>query len=104
MSNGIFAIGASALAAAQAGMSTTGQNISNVNTPGYSRQETIQVNRPGRYTGGGFIGEGVDVATVRRIYSDVLAARTRTSQADSSALSTLQSQLSQLDNIFGDAS
>jgi len=38
MSNGIFGIGLSGLYAAQAGLLTTGHNISNVNTPGYTRQ------------------------------------------------------------------
>ncbi len=101
MSN-ILGIGASALAAAQAGLLTAGHNISNVNTPGYNRQETIQVNRPGTYTGGGYLGQGVDVTTVRRIYSDFLAARVLSSQAQASALSVRQDQLAQLDGLFGD--
>ncbi|HZP86533.1 MAG TPA: flagellar hook-associated protein FlgK, partial [Burkholderiales bacterium] len=103
MANSILSIGASALAAAQAGMLTTGHNISNVNTPGYSRQETIQIDRPGAFTGGGYLGNGVDVATVRRVYSDFLAARTISSQTQASALGVKQDQLAQLDSIFGDA-
>src|SRR5436305_8163246 len=102
MGNSILSIGASAIAAAQAGLVTTGHNISNVNTPGYNRQETIQVDRAGLFTGGGFLGQGVDVSTVRRTYSDFLATRTLASQAQSSELTVRQDQLAQLDNLFGD--
>ena len=51
MSNGIFGIGVSGLAAAQAGLLTTSHNISNVNTPGYSRQEMLQGTRTPMFTG-----------------------------------------------------
>ncbi|MDQ6619005.1 MAG: flagellar hook-associated protein FlgK [Pseudomonadota bacterium] len=102
MANSILSIGASAIAAAQAGLVTTGHNISNVNTPGYSRQEAIQVDRNYLFTGGGYLGQGVDIATVRRSYSEFLAARALSSQTQSSAMSVRQDQLSQLDNMFGD--
>lgn len=102
MGNSILGIGASALAAAQAGMLTTGHNISNVNTPGYSRQETIQATSNALFTGGGYLGQGVDVASIRRVYSDFLTARTLSSQSQSSALTVKQDQLSQLDSLFGD--
>ncbi|MEP7206004.1 MAG: flagellar hook-associated protein FlgK [Casimicrobiaceae bacterium] len=101
MSN-ILGIGASALAAAQSGLLTTGHNISNVNTPGFSRQETIQATRPGVYTGAGYLGQGVDVASVRRIYSDFLANRVLSSQAQASAAGVRQDLLGQIDNSLGD--
>ena len=102
MGDSILSIGASAIAAAQAGLTTTGHNISNVNTPGYNRQEAVQTSRPAMYTGSGFLGQGVDVTTVRRIYSDFLAARGVSAQTQSSALNARQDQLTQLDNLFGD--
>jgi flagellar hook-associated protein FlgK len=37
--NGLFGIGSNALATFQRALSVTGQNIANVSTPGYSRQE-----------------------------------------------------------------
>ncbi len=61
MSDSILGIGLSALAAAQAGLTTTGHNISNVNTPGYSRQEALQTTKSPLFTGGGYVGQGVDV-------------------------------------------
>ena len=69
-------IAASALGAFQASVNTTANNVSNVKTPGYSRQEAIlqaaealRVNQ--KY---GTAGSGVDIVAikqVRDIYYDV---------------------------------
>jgi flagellar hook-associated protein 1 FlgK len=104
MSNGIYGIGLSGLAAAQAGLLTAGHNISNVNTPGYSRQETIQSNALPLFTGSGYIGTGVDVVTVRRVYNDYLAAQLAHVASGASQLDTYSTELSKLDNLFGDPS
>src|SRR5664279_588889 len=103
MSNGIFGIGVSGLAAAQAGLLTTSHNISNVNTPGYSRQETLQATRTPMFTGSGFFGTGVDVSSVRRVYSDFLASQTLSAQASASHLDAYNTQASQLANLFSDS-
>ena len=61
---GSFEIGKKSLTASQMGQSTTGHNIANVDTEGFSRQEVTQgTSRPtaeGR-------GTGVDVTGVRRM-------------------------------------
>lgn len=49
-------IGLSGLSAAKTNLSVVGHNITNVNTPGYSRQDTVQVTRPPQFSGAGFIG------------------------------------------------
>src|SRR5512132_2740769 len=103
MTNSIYGIGLSGLAAAQAGLMTAGHNIANVNTPGYSRQEMLQATRIALFTGAGFFGQGVNVATVRRVYSDFLVAQQRQVQADASRLDTYYTQLTQVDNLFGNA-
>jgi flagellar hook-associated protein 1 FlgK len=102
MSNSIYGIGLSGLAAAQAGLMTAGHNIANVNTPGYSRQEVLQATRLALFTGAGFFGQGVNVATVRRVYSEFLVAQQRQVQAEASRLDTYHTQLAQVDNLFGD--
>ncbi len=102
MSNSIYGIGLSGLAAAQAGLLTASHNIANVNTPGYSRQETVQATRLAMFTGSGFFGQGANVATVRRVYSEFLVAQQRQVQAGASRLDTYHAQLTQLDNLFGD--
>ena len=103
MSSGIFGIGLSALNAAQAGLLTTGHNISNAATPGYNRQEIVQSTALPQLTGSGYIGNGVDVASVKRVYSDFLGQQVIQAQAQSSQLDTYYTQLQQLDNTLGDS-
>ena len=58
---GVMQVSVSALSAAQVGLQTTGHNIANANTPGFSRQEAVLASRVPQYTGAGFIGQGVNV-------------------------------------------
>ena len=102
MGNGIFGIGISGLAAAQAGLVTTGHNIANANTDGYHRQGIIQSTSTPLRTGSGFFGQGVQVDTVMRSYSRFLDAQVAQSQAQASYQSTLNAQLSQVDNLLAD--
>lgn len=97
-------IGVSALAAAQAGMQTTGHNISNVNTAGFHRQQTIQVANLGQATGSGFIGQGVHVATVKRVYLEMLDSQVLQAQTQSSHLESYFALVKQLDNMLADPS
>lgn len=102
MGNSIFGIGLSGLKAAQAGLLTAGQNISNAATPGYNRQQIVQSSNIPQLTGSGFIGQGVQVTTVKRIYSQFLASQTLQAQTQSSQLDSYYTQIRQLDNMLGD--
>lgn len=102
MASGILGIGTSALNAAQAGILVTGHNIANANTQGYSRQQTVQATNLALGTGSGFFGQGVQVATVQRLYSDFLTTQVNQAQTQSSQLSTYSSQVNQVDNLLGD--
>ena len=104
MSNGLFGIGISGLSAAQAGLVTTGHNIANAGTTGFHRQQVVQANAPGLYSGGGFIGQGVEIDTVRRIYSDFLDAQASRANAQASYYAAYASQVSQIDNLLSDPS
>ena len=100
----IISIGKSALAAAQIGISTTGHNIANAATPGYSRQVVVQAAAQAQNTGAGFVGQGTEVASVSRVYSEILNKQVVNSQALSSSSSIYSSQLSTLDNMLSDVS
>lgn len=50
----MFSIGISALLANQKLLATTGHNISNVNTEGFSRQRVTLTERPPQFSGVGF--------------------------------------------------
>jgi flagellar hook-associated protein 1 FlgK len=97
-----YSIGVSALATAQAGLLTTEHNISNVNTPGFHRQQTVQSTNIPQYSGIGFLGQGVQVVTVKRIYSQMLDAQLMQAQTQSSQLETYYAQIKQLDNMLAD--
>ena len=100
MSVGLLNIGTSALLANQTALQTTGNNIANVNTPGYSRQSVVLQEVQGQYTGSGYIGKGVAVTTVLRDYSAFLDAQSNLATAQQAADSTLSAQLTQLENVF----
>lgn len=104
MGNNIFGIGVSALNSAQAGLVTTGHNISNVNTPGFHRQQIVQSTNTPQFTGVGFMGQGVHVDTVKRMYSEMLDSQVLQAQAQSSQLDAYSAHITQLDNMLADPS
>ena len=69
MSN-LLRIGSSALNAASIQLQTTGQNIANASTPGYVRREAI-LQEAGNNGLSGFIGQGVNVAQIQRVYDEL---------------------------------
>jgi flagellar hook-associated protein 1 FlgK len=102
MSSGLLSIGLSGLNAAQAGMTTTSENIANVNTTGYSEESVIQSEASPVFSGGGYLGTGVDVNTVTRAYSAYQQQQVVQATASSGELSTQYNQMSQIDNLLGD--
>lgn len=104
MGTGIFGIGLSALNAAQAGLLTASHNVSNAATPGYHRQQTVQLSSIPQLTGAGFIGQGVEVATVQRVYSEFLTRQVAQAQSQASQLDAYYQQIIQLNNLLGDPS
>ena len=103
MATNILSIGQSALAAAQVGISTTGHNIANASTPGYSRQTVIQGAATAQDFGYGFVGQGVNVTSIQRIYSDFQATQVNNTQSTASSLNSYYSQISQINNMFADS-
>ncbi|MFZ5565837.1 MAG: flagellar hook-associated protein FlgK [Pseudomonadota bacterium] len=96
----ILNIGVLALNANQAALQTVSNNIANVNTPGYSRQQVVLQNIQGQYTGSGYFGKGVDVLTVTRSYNDFLNRQAASAQAVSTADTTRLNKLNQLETYF----
>jgi flagellar hook-associated protein 1 FlgK len=96
----ILNIGVLALNANQAALQTVSNNIANVNTPGYSRQQVVLQNIQGQYTGSGYFGKGVDVLTVTRSYNDFLTRQAASAQSIATADQTRLDKLNQLENYF----
>jgi len=96
----ILNVGTRALLANQVVLQTTGNNIANVNTPGYSRQTAVLQAVQGQFTGSGYIGKGVEVSTIQRNYSEFLTRQAALASATSSGDSTRADKLKQLEELF----
>ena len=101
MSN-IFNVGASALNALQRAISTTGNNIANVNTEGYSRQEVEFRSRTPASIGGHQIGTGVEISSIRRAYDQFLTADVQARTSSSSYYSLYATTAEQVDDLMAD--
>lgn len=100
MGTGIFSMGTRAMFAAQTMLDTTSNNISNVNTPGYSRQQVQLGTEDGLFTGAGFFGRGVKVQTVTRATNEFLTKEVNRTVAGASADKTRLDKLSQLEKVL----
>jgi flagellar hook-associated protein 1 FlgK len=98
--SGLLSVGTRALQANQVALQTAGHNIANVNTPGYSRQTVVLQTVDGQFTGGGYIGKGVDLQTIQRNFSTFLTRQSALAGTTAAADSTRADKLKQLEGIF----
>ena len=96
----LLSIGLSGLAASKTQLSITGHNITNVNTPGYSRQDATQATRSPQFSGAGYIGSGTTLVDVRRTYSEFLTSQLRSSTSLNRDVEAYKSQIDQLDSLL----
>ena len=99
----ILGIGSSGLTAAQRALTTTGHNISNVNTDGYSRQSVDLSARPPQVYGTNYLGSGVNVADIKRIYDQFLVNQVNVNTSSFNNIDTFHQLASTVDNLLGDA-
>jgi flagellar hook-associated protein 1 FlgK len=104
MTQGLLGIGASALDAAYVALQTTGNNIANVNTPGYSRETTSFTPQIQTSLGGMYIGSGVSVSAVSRVYSDFLGQQSNLAQSAASQADTTAQLTGQINSLFSNTS
>lgn len=102
--SGLLSVGSRALQANQIALQTAGNNIANVNTPGYSRQNVVLQTTQGQYTGAGYIGKGVNVQTIQRNFSAFLTRQSALASSAASADTTRADKLKQLEGLFGGGS
>jgi flagellar hook-associated protein FlgK len=86
------------LQAAQSALQVVGDNIANVNTPGYSQQSALQSTAVPTAIGGLYYGNGTQVDSVQRSYSSFLQGQVWTASASASGQASLSSSLQ---NILG---
>jgi len=96
--------GIRALLASRVGLATVGQNITNANTPGYSRQSVdFSAARP-MLSGGVLVGNGVDVTSVRRTVDALLQRRLLTQNSVQGRLESRFTALSEIEALMQEPS
>lgn len=93
----------SGLLAFRRALDATSHNIANVGTEGYSRQRTELATREAQPYGNGWIGSGVQVTTVRRVYDEFLAQQVRTAAGGFERFQAYASQAQRVSNLFADS-
>lgn len=86
----------------QRALETTGHNISNVNTPGYSRQVSEFASRIGGGAGSGYIGGGVQLTQIKRIYDSLLGQQLNTATTSHARYGMLAELASRMDTLLAD--
>ena len=104
MASGLISVGISGIQAAQLGLLTAEHNITNANTAGYTRQRTIQASNVAMLTGSGYVGQGVHVSTIERMYDGFLSSQVNSAQTVSSELEAYYAEITQIDNMLADSS
>ncbi len=102
MGSSLFEVGLSGLRAAQISITTTGHNIANVDTPGFTRQVSQQSAEVSQFSGAGFIGKGVRTDSVKRVYDEFLVAQLRDAGTREAGSAVLSQQLGRLSGLLGD--
>jgi len=100
MAVGLYQSGVSGLLAAQQQLATTGHNIANVNTDGYTRQRAEQNTSLAINNTGNYIGTGTYIQDITRLYDQFSAKEQLLSQSNLGNADFLQAGLTQLDEIM----
>lgn len=103
MSGGPMGIGTSALQAFQRALATTGHNIANATTEGYSRQRVELSARPPQASGSNFFGTGVQAGNVSRNADAFVESQLRTATSANANSSVFYDQAKRVDNLLADA-
>jgi flagellar hook-associated protein 1 FlgK len=94
----------SGLRAAQAQMNTIGQNMANVNTPGYTRQLVDLTEALPYQSPSGWLGTGVDVSGITRARDAFLDARVRSTSDTQAGLQARADLLQSTETVMGEPS
>ncbi|MBU6173116.1 MAG: flagellar hook-associated protein FlgK [Planctomycetes bacterium] len=95
---------ANALRVNQLGLQIVGNNISNVNTPGYIRQELIQAPALGYRAGDMIIGQGVQAVGVQQKLDEFVVDRLRQTQSQLSYQETIQGNNAEIESLLNELS
>ncbi len=100
MANGILGTGISGLQAAQRALNVASHNISNVNTEGYSRQRVTLDARSPQLLGGQFVGTGVTVSSIQRVYDEFNTLQLRSTTSGHAQAQQYLALSTQINNLL----
>ena len=102
---GTLGVATSGLNTSQISLQTSGHNIANATTDGYSRQRTnLQTTNPYALAGVGQVGTGVKVNDITRVVDDFVRLQTRDANSLSKFYEEKANALGQLEDYFGEPS
>ena len=104
MTSNLLGISVTGLRAAQTALNTAGHNIANAGVDGYSRQRVITETNPASLQGGGYVGNGTNVASIERVANDFVDAQLRFDTTLYNDLDVYQKNIDQLDSLLSDVS
>ena len=100
----LLSIGSSGVTAYQRALATVSNNIANVSTDGYTRQDvSLSANQP-RLLGNGYLGTGARFDSVQRQYDAFVESNLRNSNSDLESQKPLLSYVNRLIDVMGDES
>ena len=98
----ILSIAISGLKASQAALTVTGHNITNAGTEGYSRQVLSQSANSPQNKGGVWVGAGVGIDSVTRVYDQFLTEQLWRDTAIFNGFDTLATNAEQINSLLAD--
>ncbi|VAW54184.1 Flagellar hook-associated protein FlgK [hydrothermal vent metagenome] len=103
MASSLLGIGVSGLQVFQNSLNTIGNNITNVNTEGYSKQRVELSTREPQISGSGFIGSGVKAVSITRSFNAFIESNLRSSTSSAAEFDAFRALATQLDNVVADS-
>lgn len=98
----ILDIGISGLKAQQTALTITGNNITNAGTEGYSRQRVNLSEGNPQFTNGNWIGSGVRVDSIQRVYDEFITEQLRADTSLFNEFNALAVNAEQVDRLLAD--
>jgi flagellar hook-associated protein 1 FlgK len=93
----------SALQAYRRGLDATSHNIANVGTEGYSRQRIQSGTREAQPYGNGWVGSGVNVTSIERVYDQFVAMQVRSTSSSLERQQSFSALAERVNNLFADS-
>ncbi|HLH08493.1 MAG TPA: flagellar hook-associated protein FlgK, partial [Terriglobales bacterium] len=97
---GTISIALSAIRAQQGAIAGTSNNIANINTPGYSRQQPIFREGDPVFSGNVRVGSGVELVAFRSIRDDILELRQQEERQQQGQLGATLDAMKQVETLF----